>query len=147
MDMKQKIEKVTMTMLFEKILTLTDEKPGVKIRQVVKWKYQHEKDSMLQALLAKQQDYIAIEALNDYYSEVKKELYLFALSNQNEEFISYCLKNGVFGKEILNEPEVVESSLKLVYEGRKTLFLLKCFAFYDFNGWSKKQIRDFMNLA
>lgn len=47
MDMKQKIEKVTMTMLFEKILTLTDEKPGVKIRQVVKWKYQHEKDSML----------------------------------------------------------------------------------------------------
>ena len=81
MDMKQKIEKVTMTMLFEKILTLTDEKPGVKIRQVVKWKYQHEKDSMLQALLAKQQDYIAIEALNDYYAEVKKELYLFALSN------------------------------------------------------------------
>lgn len=37
--------------------------------------------------------------------------------------------------------------MKLVHEGRKTLFLLKCFAFYDFNSWSKKQIRDFMNLA
>ena len=38
---------------------------------------------MLQALLAKQQDYIAVEALNDYFAEVRKELYLFALTNQN----------------------------------------------------------------
>ena len=102
---------------------------------------------MLQALLAKQQDYIAVEALNDYFAEVRKELYLFALTNQNEEFISHCLKEGVFGKEILNDPDVIETSLKLVFEGRKTLFLLKCFAFYDFNAWSKKQIRDFMALS
>ena len=28
-------------MLFDRILSLTDDKPGVKIRQVVKWKYEY----------------------------------------------------------------------------------------------------------
>ncbi len=114
-DAKQRIDKVTLSMLFERILKLTEEKPGIKIRTVVKWKYQFEKDLMLQALLEKQQDHIAVEALNDYYSEVKKSLFMYALSNQNEEFVNYCLKTGVFGKEVLSDHEVVEMSMKLVH--------------------------------
>lgn len=53
---------------------------------------------MLESLLDKQQDQIAIEALSDYYAEVKKSLYMFAINNQNEHFIQYCLKQSVFGK-------------------------------------------------
>ena len=76
---KQNVERVTLSMLFERILKLTEESPGSKIRQVVRWKYQFEKELMLQSLLEKHQDYIAIDAINDYYSEVKKGLYIFAL--------------------------------------------------------------------
>ena len=78
---------------------------------------------------------------------MNKHLYLFALQNQNEEFVNYCLKHGVFGKEILNEDDTIAKSMSLIYEGRKTLFLLKCFAYYDFNAWQKRHIRDFITLS
>ena len=98
-----------MAMLFTRILELPDEqRPGVKIRQVVKWKYKFENDSILKALLKTEQDRIAIEATRDYRHELNKELYMFALDNQNEEFIGYCLKEGLIEKKILRDSDIVE---------------------------------------
>lgn len=89
------------------------------------------------SLLINRQDVIAADKrfIKHYGHDLTAELMVFAIRNQNEQFLRYALFNSLLGAELFLQPTVINEILSQLKTKAKTEFILNVVTFADFSRW------------
>jgi hypothetical protein len=68
---------------------------------------------------------------------VDTELLAFCILNNNETFLKYCLKNGIYTTLVLSQPELIDEVLKIFRTGSKTELILNVLMYMNLMKWSR----------
>ena len=91
---------------------------------------------MLWALLAKNQEVLALEQMGHYHHYLKKELFVYALSNDNTKFMKEALRMQAFEQSMFSDAKVIAAMLSFfTQDGSKTNFILNVLLLTDISVW------------
>ena len=69
---------------------------------------------------------------------------VFAIRNQNEQFLRYALFNSLFGSNFFNHKPVRDEILAQLQTRAKTEFILNILIFADFSRWPQIDLQSFI---
>ena len=69
---------------------------------------------------------------------------IFAIRNQNEQFLKFALQNSYFGSNFFKNNDVQTELLSQLSTKAKTEFILNILIFTDFS-WSQKRLKEFID--
>jgi hypothetical protein len=91
-----------------------------RIKEVADWNLQVEGENLLLALLQANMDQIACSNIQFYHFDVNIELFYWAIDNDNEVFLKYSMKEGVFSSfNIFEKQEVIDKLFGFIEKGVK----------------------------
>lgn len=91
-----------------------------RIKEVADWKLQIDGENLLLALLQANMDQIACSNTQFYQLDINSELFFFALDNDNEVFLKYSMKEGVFSAlNLFEKQDVIDKLFSLIENGVK----------------------------
>lgn len=64
--------------------------------------------------------------------------------NNNEIFLKYCLRNGIYSTLTLSSPELIEEIIRIFKTGSKTELILNVLMYMNLMKWSRDQIKQFV---
>ena len=103
--------------------------------------------NMLWALLAIYQDKLALKYMGYYHRFLNKGLFIYALGNNNIDFMQESLRRQAFDKQMYREDMVVQTMLKFFQnDGSKTNFLLNVFHLTDISQWRPPFIEELLGI-
>ena len=97
------------------------------------------------SLLTNRQDVIAADHnfLKKYTHDLTSELFVFAIRNQNEQFLKFTLSKSLLGGAYFHHPRVQNEILEMMKTKAKTEFIMNILIFADFsNGWNQVILQD-----
>jgi hypothetical protein len=115
-------KKVTFTYktFFDFIIKWNQNNFTTRIKEVADWKLQVEGENLLLALLQANMDQIACSNIQFYHFDVNLDLFYWALDNDNEVFLKYSMKEGVFSSfNIFEKQEVIDKLFGYIEKGVK----------------------------
>ena len=117
-----------------------------RIEQVAGWKIKPGgKESMLRSLLRNNADSAASKYCNFYILDADIDLLIYAIRNENEEFIKHALKSLIFNVNMLSEIKIIKELLENLNEGRHIELCLNIIIYVDFGRWSHDYIEVLLN--
>ena len=82
-----------------------------------------------------------------YHRFLNKGLFIYALGNNNKDFMQEALRKQAFDKEMYREDMVVQTMLKFfLNDGSKTNFLLNVFHLTDISQWRPPFIKELLGI-
>lgn len=72
-----------------------------------------------------------------YIDYADTELLSFCILNNNEQFLKYCLRNGVYSTLTLSSPELITEILRIFKTGSKTELILNVLMYMNLLKWTR----------
>ncbi len=104
------------------------------------------KDNILEALLKGFFEEECLAFMGYYSSFLNKDLFLFALSNNNDLFMQKALLMGAFDKTELQEVEVIDNILANFEDGSKTNYILNILLLIGIDVWKNKSLKKLIDM-
>lgn len=128
--------KLPMRYLFNMVLKTIDKNAESKIKEIMDWKIVSDEENLTRLLLEYQFDAIATLHVEEREGDVTIDLLKYAIENENEFFMEYCLKHVVFPPRFLEDLEIVETILNLFEKGEKIDYICNILTFANFSKWT-----------
>ena len=79
-----------------------------------------------------------------YIDYADTELLSFSIMNNNEVFLKYCLRNGIYSTLTLSSHELISEILRIFKTGSKTELILNVMMYMNLMKWEREQIKKFV---
>jgi len=104
------------------------------------------KDNILEALLQGFFEEECLAFMGYYSSFLNKDLFLFALNNNNDLFMQKALLMSAFDKTELQEVEVIEKILVNFEDGSKTNYILNILLLIGIDNWKNNKLKALIDM-
>ena len=102
---------------------------------------------MLWALLSIKQDELAIKYMGFYSDFLNEGLFVYALLNNNSDFMKDALQLQAFDKGMYTNMQVVRAMLSFFKnDGSKTNFILNVILLTDISGWKPNLLEELLDI-
>lgn len=81
-----------------------------------------------------------------YIDNADRDLLIFALSNYNELFLKYALKNSIIGINLMTHSMVLDHILDMFSKCAKSELLLNVLLYSDFTRWETLKLKSLLNM-
>ena len=103
--------------------------------------------NMLWALLSISRDDLAIQYMGSYDDFLKEGLFVYALHNNNSDFMRDALQMQAFDKGMYTNMQVVRAMLTFFKnDGSKTNFILNVILLTDISGWKPNLLEELLDI-
>ena len=81
----------------------------------------------------------------NYLDYVDIDLLGFCILNNNELFLKFCLKNGIYTAVMLQQTDLIDEVLRIFQLGAKTELILNIIMYMNLLKWSRLQVKKFLD--
>jgi hypothetical protein len=81
----------------------------------------------------------------NYLDYINIELLSFCILNNNELFLKFCLRNGIYTAVMLQTPALIDEVLRILQLGAKTELILNVIMYMNLLKWSRVQVKHFLD--
>jgi hypothetical protein len=89
----------------------------MRIKDIAEWKLKKDGENFLMSLLMNDMDKVACDSSTTYLGDANMDLFKFACSNENIEFMKYALSQNVFSATMLQKESVIIFLLETLQNG------------------------------
>jgi hypothetical protein len=84
--------------------------------------------------------------LRSYSFDATEELFMYALDNENDQFMKYALQESFFNIKILEKDEIINKILNLLEKGSKIEYCLNILLYANFAKWKMVHNNKLVNI-